>query len=393
MDTLGKSPSFWRLRGPGGVGSQVLPRVHKARITLVIVLQVLTSGEATSCSSTATAFVTATQNCRTSCTKIMCKSPVCKRLNLSLAPPLEEFRGYTTVRRDRTTGGGGAMCLVCHSCTFSEWDTTDIITHDGTTEVLGVEVRLGGSLLRIANIYIPPTSSCPTGYSLSFDNLRNAKGDYLIMGDFNAHHPSLYSQTEDDQAAKRGESLDAAVSLTVSAAILRSSVVPDVTLISGHLLLDSTWSTHTTLGSDHLPILTRLPGLSTAPRRARSYMNFLRRDWEGFERETEFLFSSLGPPPLSCAKGEKEFRKVLATAAIHNIPAGYQKDFRGHRIPEAVRSLVCLFRCPGIVLPTGDQVRVAAQEAGGSGVAGFAKRRGGWTGNLLRRPGDARGLP
>ena len=120
-----------------------------------------------------------------------------------------------------------------------------------------------------------------------------------------------------------------------------TSWCPDVTLISGHLLLDSTWSTHTTLGSDHLPILTRLPGLSTAPRRARSYVNFLRADWEGFERETELLFSSLAPPPpLSCAKGEKEFRKVLATAAKHNIPAGYRRDFRGHRIPEAVRSLI-----------------------------------------------------
>ena len=114
-----------------------------------------------------------------------------------------------------------------------------------------------------------------------------------------------------------------------------------VTLITGYLLLDSTWSTHITLGSDHLPFLTRLPGLSTAPKRARSYVNFLRADWEGFERETELLFSSLGlPPPLSYAKGKKEFTKVLATAAKHNIPAGYQKNFRGHRIPEAVRSLI-----------------------------------------------------
>ena len=227
---------------------------------------------------------------------------------------LEEFSGYTTVRRDRTTGGGGVMCLVSHSCTFSEWDTTDIITHDGTTEVLGVEVRLGGSLLRIANIYIPPASSCPTGYSPSFDNLRNARGDYLIMGDFNAHHPSWYSRTEDDRAAERGESLDAAISMTELCFLNEDSPTrlpsgppssPDVTLISGHLLLDSTWSTHTTLGSDHLPILTRLPGLSTAPRRARSYVNFLRADWEGFEREAELLFSSLGPPPSHARRGKK----------------------------------------------------------------------------------------
>ena len=168
---------------------------------------------------------------------------------------LEEFSGYTTVR---TTRAGGVMCLVSHSCTFSEWDTTDIITHDGTTEVLGVEVRLGGSLLRIANIYIPPASSYPTGYSPSFNNLRNAREDYLIMGDFNAHRPSWYSRTEDDRAAERGESLVAAVSLTEVCFLNKDSPTrppssgppssPDVTLISGHLLLDSTWSTHTTLG-------------------------------------------------------------------------------------------------------------------------------------------------
>ena len=69
-----------------------------------------------------------------------------------------------------------------------------------------MEVRLGGSLLRIANVYILCACSCPTGYSLSFDDLiRNARGDYLIMGDFNAHHPSWYSRTKDDRAAERGE--------------------------------------------------------------------------------------------------------------------------------------------------------------------------------------------
>ena len=128
------------------------------------------------------------------------------------------------------------MCLVSHSCTFSEWDTSDILANDGTTEVLGVEVRLGGSLLRIVNTYIPPASSCPTGYSPKFDDLGNARGDYLLVGDVNAHHPSWYSRTEDDRAAERGESLDAAVSTTelcflnedtpTQTPILRASVVP-----------------------------------------------------------------------------------------------------------------------------------------------------------------------
>ena len=107
-------PSF---RGPGGVGSQVLPSVHKARTTLAIVLQVLTSGEATSCSSTATAFVTPTQNCRTSCTKTMCKSPVCKRLNWSLAPPSRSLRDIQQ-SEETEPPEGVVSCVSCptHAC-------------------------------------------------------------------------------------------------------------------------------------------------------------------------------------------------------------------------------------------------------------------------------------
>ena len=60
--------------------------------------------------------------------------------------------------------------------------------------------------------YIPPISSCPQGYLPTFDDLRDARGDLLLVGDFNAHHPSWYSRTEDDRATARGESLDAAVS-------------------------------------------------------------------------------------------------------------------------------------------------------------------------------------
>ena len=174
---------------------------------------------------------------------------------------------------------------------------------------------MDGSLLRIVNTYIPPASSCPTGYSPTFDDLGNARGDYLLVGDVNAHHPSWYSRTEDDRAAERGESLDAAVSATELCFLNEDTPTrlpssgppssPDITLISGHLLLDSTWSTQTTLGSDHLPIMIKLPGLTAAPRRARSYVNFLRADWEGFERETESLFSSLVPPPSRARRGKK----------------------------------------------------------------------------------------
>ena len=228
------------------------------------------------------------------------------------------------------------MCLIAHHLTFKEWDTSDIFADDGVVEAQGIEVMLDGRELRIINVYIPPGTSCPPGYSVNFAGLGNTQGDCLLVGDFNAHHPSWYSHTEDDRAAARGNDLDAAVT-TSDLCILNEDTPtrlpssgpptsPDLTIISGHLALSTIWSTQTTLGSDHLPIVIELPGNSPAPRKCRSYVNFRRADWEGFKTETESSFSDLALPS-SCAVGEKVFRKVLLTAAKHHIPAGYRKDF------------------------------------------------------------------
>ena len=262
---------------------------------------------------------------------------------------LEEFRGYTIVRRDRTTGGGGAMCLVSHTCMFSEWNTSDIIIiHDNRGS--GVEVRLGGSLLRIPNVYIPPASSCPTGYSPSFDDLRNARGDYLIMGDFNAHHPSWYARTEDDRAAERRESLDAAVLLTElcflnedSPTLLPSSgppSSPDVTMISGHLLLDSTWSNpyHRWVGPP-----TNLDEASWTlhcTERSTFICELPSRRLGGVrEGDRTSVLLSRPPPPSHARRGKKRVQEGLShsskTQHPSRLPKGFPRtpDLRGSQVP------------------------------------------------------------
>ena len=84
----------------------------------------------------------------------------------------------------------------------------------------------------------------------------------MVLGDFNAHHLSW--NKKDDRAAARGKALHGAVNslqLAVANQDLPTQLPsqgqpssPDITLLSGHFLPDATWSTHTTLGSDHLPI-------------------------------------------------------------------------------------------------------------------------------------------
>ena len=56
-------------------------------------------------------------------------------------------------------------------------------------EELAIQAEIGNTKLIISNIYIPPASSCNNGYQSSIEHLLTTK-DNLILGDFNAPHPS-----------------------------------------------------------------------------------------------------------------------------------------------------------------------------------------------------------
>ena len=161
------------------------------------------------------------------------------------------------------------VTLVNHSFTYRVPDG-DILTNDATTDVLAIEVDLGGTALTLVDVYIPPVSSCPRNYAPDLDALLEKRGDQMVFGDFNAHHLSWFSR-----AAARGEALDEVVNssqLAVANIDMRTRLFsqgqpssPDVTLlsaVSGHLVSYVTWSTDTTLGSgpppyNHLPPWSR----------------------------------------------------------------------------------------------------------------------------------------
>ena len=84
--------------------------------------------------------------------------------------------------------------LIHHSIAYEEVQHT-FLPGDTTTELQAITIEVNGAKLLICNVYIPPISSCPGGYTPDFDSLFSYSGDILIMGDFNAHDPSWYSST------------------------------------------------------------------------------------------------------------------------------------------------------------------------------------------------------
>ena len=174
-------------------------------------------------------------------------------------------------------------------------------------------------------------------YRPDFTSLFSIDGDALITGDFNAHHQGWHSLTEDARAADRGEDLFGA-SVGNGFCILNGdtptrlpkrgpSSSPDIAFVSGHLALDSQWSTHTQLSSDHLPITISLscgPTKKSYPRAC--YYNYKKADWPSF---TQFIEDKLEDVdlPVSCSSGEKILREICLSSAKQFIPSGFIRNF------------------------------------------------------------------
>ena len=253
------------------------------------------------------------------------------------------FVNYNLVRRDRPSqdGGGGLAFLVHHSVSFLPYNTDQFFQHDNVTEHQGIIITLPGgtSSLHIVNIYIPPCTSCPPGHTVVLDPLFGdlQLHDSLITGDFNAHNPAWFSNTDDHRAESRGEILIDLINASNLSLLNKDtptrlpragrSSSPDLTLISSHLVLDAGWYTEVSLGSDHLPILISVTDMAYSYKgEQRCFTNYRRADWTGFQREVENLLQN-SPPPSSADSGEVILREIVLTASKHHIPSGVRRDF------------------------------------------------------------------
>ena len=77
--------------------------------------------------------------------------------------------------------------------------------------------------------------------------------------------------------------------------------------------------THTTMRSDHLPILIGLQTTATSsPARHRTYTNLKKADWTRYRQEIKRKLSSRHLPTV-CQKDEKLFQATLLKVASHHI--------------------------------------------------------------------------
>ena len=133
---------------------------------------------------------------------------VIQESKLSSKPNIPCIRNYTTVRKDRPhSHGGGLLVFIHESITFSKQPSSPEALSDPHLEELTIKADIRNTKLIISNIYIPPASSCSNWYQSSIEHLLTTP-DTLILGDFNAHHPSWYSRSTDTRGKRMDYSIN-----------------------------------------------------------------------------------------------------------------------------------------------------------------------------------------
>ena len=229
-----------------------------------------------------------------------------KLSNKSTSP---EILNFSLVRKDRLSDKGGGLAIYIHNSI--QYLMLPDIPSDGHTEYLGVKV--GDT--NIINVYIPPTSSCSTGFKPNIINLLPAE-DSLVLGDFNAHDSLWNSSIQDARGSDLADIIGSS-----SYGVLNEnhptrvpsngqSTSPDISLASASLMNNTEWTTVTSLGSDHLPIIIK-SGTTIKPIRNdfRNFINFQKADWPRFNTLTESAFLKL-PDPTDVHASEKLSKKL-----------------------------------------------------------------------------------
>lgn len=103
---------------------------------------------------------------------------------------------HSRVRLDRDRGiGWGIDFLIHNSIHYSFIAPPDPGMALTSIDQPVISISPGSSNVTVVNIYINPTSSCPSGTLINVDHL--LEGDN--MGDFNAHHRLWHSNLREDE--------------------------------------------------------------------------------------------------------------------------------------------------------------------------------------------------
>ena len=197
-----------------------------------------------------------------------------QELKLTAKSRSPNISNYTLVRQDQHQGPGGGLlfCFIHNSVSFTRKPLSTTSKNDPHLEELTISISMDNTELLITNVYMPTASSCNGHYSPPIDHLLTGT-DSLVLGDVNAHHSLWHSGTSD----MRGNQLSDSISIS-SFAVLDTDAPA--------LITSSEWQTHTTMSSEHLPILIGLQTTATtSPARHSTYINLKKADWTRYRQE------------------------------------------------------------------------------------------------------------
>ena len=172
--------------------------------------------------------------------------------------------GWATVRLDRHKNKvGGLLVLIKDTIPFDDNTAALPQSVDPHLEQQGISIAMHNrQQLHIHNIYIPPRSSFSAGHNASIAHLLSNNDMSLIVGDNNAHHSRLDTNTnEDERGEQLADEIDAAdytihdENETTRLPTNGRSTSPDISLASNDIALQSALSVSSSLHSDNMPIL------------------------------------------------------------------------------------------------------------------------------------------
>ncbi len=246
---------------------------------------------------------------------------------------------YTFVRQDRGVNKGGGLAFLVHKdVSFTLEKTPRTLEQDPHLESMTISITSKDSPLYVRNVYIPPQSSCTSGYVPPLDDLFQDLGEsYYIIGDLNAHHELWHSvATPDARGNLLAETIagndcgiindDLPTRVTSTA-----STAPDISIASSNLIPTTNWTTENKMSSDHQPIIISLTAeFSCSNSRPGTYINFSKANWPEFQSFTENIFMN-SREVTNVHQAEKHFRKTLQNASKKFISTG--------RIPKTYNAL------------------------------------------------------
>ncbi|KAF4532733.1 hypothetical protein B566_EDAN011925 [Ephemera danica] len=190
-------------------------------------------------------------------------------------------------------------------------------------------------------LVIPPNTvvqSSTLQRLLTFLHITNNSTNNIIMGgDLNAHHQawgSLRSTPKGQNIVQFIENNDLAClnsgKFTRLGSPNQSNSAIDITIVSANLILSSLWDSHEdSMGSDHLPIITKLQLTNNHPSQfnfnPQGKRIFKKADWQSYTTKIQSVINNNNPQQAIQTYSYSTFVKHLDSAASSSIPVSRSK--------------------------------------------------------------------